>query len=289
MALLHKVLDHGVRRETRNAVTFETFGERLEFDTRGGEAFPLLTTKRVFWRGVVEELLWFLRGSTDVRELQDKNVHIWDGNTSKEFLAANGLTESVPVNTIGSGYGFQWRSFAGDYPEKNGFDQVRYVLSELTQNPSGRRAFLSAWNPCDMGRMALVPCHISYNFYRDPDDVISCQVYLRSNDLIAGCPFNIASAALLTTIVAHLIDCRPGRVILCIGNAHIYEEHVEAAKQQLARTPPDNVPRVKILKQKPTKGNSLDAMIAWIEQLRYEDFELIDYTPLPALKVKMVP
>lgn len=281
--MIHKVLSDGVKRTTRNGTTYELFGERLEFDLSLG--FPLLTTKKMFWRGVVEELLWFLRGSTDVTELQEKGVHIWDANSSREFLDALGLTD-MPANTIGAGYGYQWRSFGGDYPRKNGYDQLKYVLQELRSNPSSRRIFLSAWNPLHMNRTALMPCHVSYNFYVSPDGGLTCQMYMRSNDLVAGCPFNIASCALLTHILAAVTGLVARRIIIVIGNAHVYTDHVEAARVQLQRTP-FIFPRLQVLTSI-TSGTVTD-MIHFIENLRYDDIVLTDYTCHARIPIKMIP
>lgn len=282
--LLDKILKRGEEREGRNGKTLSLFGERLEFDLQAG--FPLLTTKRVFWRGVVEELLWFLRGSTDATELQKKNVHIWDGNTSREYLDAMGL-EHYEEGQLGPGYGFQWRCFGGDYPLfENGIDQIKYVLRELISNPHGRRAVLSAWNPKQAHAMALVPCHVLYQFYVG-NHGLSCQLYCRSQDVCAGTPFNIASTALLTTLFATLLDIPTDRVILIAGDAHIYEQHIENAKIQVERKP-FKCPQLKIKKQVPLTSSSLQEKILWLETLAFEDFELQDYECHPALKYEMI-
>lgn len=289
LTLLKKVIDQGLERQTRNGRTLESFGERIVFDLSDG-SFPLLTTKRVFWKGVVCELLWFLRGSTDVTELQRDDVHIWDANSSREFLDSVGM-QQLPEWSIGAGYGYQWRSFGGEYPRTQyGFDQLRYILQKLMFDPSSRRIFLSAWNPRDMDKTALMPCHVSYNFYLSPEKGLSCQVYLRSNDLVAGCPFNIASSALLTSILAHVIGCPVDRVILCIGNAHIYQEHIEAAKEQLSREP-KRLPRLKILKpfEKTGSSDAVDEALDFIESLTIRDLTVEDYDPHPRISIKMVP
>lgn len=282
--LLRKILISGEEREGRNGKTLSLFGERMEFDLKDG--FPLLTTKRVFWRGVVEELLWFLRGSTDAKELQAKNIHIWDGNTSREYLDAHGL-EHYDEGELGPGYGFQWRCFGGDYPcHQNGVDQIKYILEELTNNPHGRRAVLSAWNPKQAGAMALVPCHVLYQFYIGRNG-LSCQLYCRSQDVCAGTPFNIASCSLLTVLIAMLLDLPADRMILIAGDAHIYDSHIENAKIQIERTPYKS-PRLNILKQVPAKGANLDEKILWLESLTFEDFKLEEYEYHPPLKYEMV-
>lgn len=282
--LLRKILISGEEREGRNGKTLSLFGERMEFDLKSG--FPLLTTKRVFWRGVVEELLWFLRGSTDATELQKKNVHIWDGNTSREYLDAMGL-EHYEEGQLGPGYGFQWRCFGGDYPHyENGIDQIKYILRELTVNPHGRRAVLSAWNPKQAHAMALVPCHVLYQFYVG-NHGLSCQLYCRSQDVCAGTPFNIASTALLTTLLAILLDIPTDRVILIAGDAHVYEPHIENAKIQIERKP-YTFPTLKIHRQAPSKDASLEEKLKWLETLTFEDFEILNYDCHPTLKYEMI-
>jgi thymidylate synthase len=271
--LVRCVLEDGELRRGRNGVTYGVFGKRLEFDLRAG--FPLLTTKRVFWRGVVEELLWFLRGSTDATELRARDVHIWDGNSSRAFLDAAGLAE-VPEGHIGAGYGYQWRCFGGDYPRRtDGVDQLRHVVSELVERPHGRRAVLSAWNPKQLDRMALPPCHVLYQFYRGRDG-LSCQMAMRSSDVAAGLPFNIASTSLLTHVLARAVGDAPSRAIVVTGDTHLYESHVENAKVQLQRAPLAP-PRVHVQKPGPAAGASVEDRVRWVESLTAADIALEDY------------
>lgn len=282
--LLRKIIESGEERNGRNGKTLSLFGERMEFDLK--EGFPLLTTKRVFWRGVAEELLWFLRGSTYATELQAKNIHIWDGNTSREYLDSVGL-EHYDEGELGPGYGFQWRCFGGDYPKReNGVDQIRHVLSELTKNPHGRRAVLCAWNPKQAGAMALVPCHVLYQFYIGKNG-LSCQLYCRSQDVCAGTPFNIASCSLLTTLLAAILHIPVDRMILIAGDAHVYEEHIENAKIQIQRDP-YQFPTLKILKQAPSIEANMNEKLAWLEGLTFEDFQILDYQCHPPLKYEMI-
>lgn len=284
LSLLKDILENGEERDGRNGKTLSLFGQRLEFDLSKG--FPLLTTKRVFWRGVVEELLWFLRGSTDATELQAKNVHIWDGNTSREYLDAVGLTH-YPVGELGPGYGFQWRCFGGDYPQReNGVDQVHYLLTELSANPHGRRAVLSAWNPKQASQMALVPCHVLYQFYVGSKG-LSCQLYCRSQDVCAGTPFNIASMALLTSLLGALLHIPTDRVILIAGDTHVYEQHVENAHIQVTRDP-YIPPQLVIKKPVPPKESTVDEKMSWLEALTFEDLELANYNCHPPLKYEMI-
>ena len=285
LALVQKILDEGDIRHGRNGVTKSLFGERLEFHLNGGTTFPLLTTKRVFWRGVVEELLWFLRGSTDATELQRKGVHIWDGNSSRDFLDSVGL-QHVPEGHIGLGYGHQWRNFNGTATKKNGVDQLAFILEELRSNPHGRRCILSAWNPCQLREAALPPCHVTYQFYVDAHG-LSCQMFQRSVDTMAGMPFNIASTACFTMILAHILGVPAHRVILVTGDTHIYEAHWDNARIQVDRTP-HPPPAVRILKEAPAKDASISSILGWIESLTFEDFELDNYAYHFALYFPMI-
>jgi thymidylate synthase len=283
--LMRRVLEEGEDRLGRNGGTRSLFGQRLEFDLTKG--FPLLTTKRVFWRGVVEELLWFLRGSTDATELTKKGVRIWDGNTSREFLDSIGLAD-LPEGSIGQGYGFQWRCFGGTFPDKqDGVDQIRYLLEQLTTNPLGRRAVLSAWNPQQMHRMALPPCHFTYIFYLSERDGLSCQMQMRSCDVGAGLPFNIASTALFTTLLATLLHVPAHRIVIVTGDTHLYHVHLESAKQQIERTPLA-FPSLTVMREAPPKNSSIDDKIQWLESLTFQDFEVKGYAHHLPLKYEMV-
>jgi thymidylate synthase len=226
--LLQHVLDHGVTKSDRTGTgTTSVFGYQMRFDLQQG--FPLVTTKRVHWKSVVEELLWFIRGESNVRSLQQAGVTIWD-----EWADADG--------TLGPVYGHQWRS----WPDGQGgsIDQLGAILHSLRYNPDSRRHIVSAWNVADIPNMALPPCHLLFQFYV-ANGRLSCQMYQRSADLFLGVPFNIASYALLTHIVAHLCQLDVGEFIHTLGDAHIYDNHREQVATQLARTefPP---PRLRI-------------------------------------------
>ena len=294
--LVRRVLEEGEDREGRNGATKSLFGERLIFDLKS--RFPLLTTKRVYWRGIVEELLWFLRGSTNVRELQEKGVHIWDGNSTREFLDSVGL-KYVSEGSIGKGYGWQWRNFDGTIaysPEDrminhfikttDGVDQLRYILQELRDNPHGRRAVLCAWNPTQLREMALPPCHFVYNFYVGQRG-LACQMVMRSCDVGAGLPFNIASTALLTHIISRVLGLSVDKIVIVTGDTHLYAQHFESAKAQIDRVPYE-LPQLVIKKAAPTKESSIDDLLTWIEELTYDDFEIREYTHHPPLKYEMV-
>lgn len=288
--LIKKILLEGEVRCGRNGNTHSLFGERLEFDLRTG--FPLMTTKRVFWRGVVEELLWFLRGSTDATALSEKGVHIWDDNTTATFQASVGLGHLTP-GQLGAGYGHQWRAFNGEYVAgvgtrpNTGVDQLRYILTELSTNPRGRRTVLSAWNPCQLTDAVLPPCHMMYEFYVHGIHGLSCMMIQRSADVCAGVVFNVASTSLLTSIIAHVLHMNVDRVIINMGDTHIYEAHVEGARTQVQREPFVK-PKLVIHRPAPPKGSSVDQMIQWIETLKYEDFEIVDYKHHPTIKYAMI-
>lgn len=226
--LINNILQLGDRRKCRNGSVISMFCSVLEHDLDKG--FPLLTTKRMYWKGIVEELAWFLRGSTNVQELRDKKVHIWDGNTSDRGFDAG------PV------YGFQWRHFDAEYTDckadytGTGVDQIQQVIDLIKNNPTSRRIILNGWNPRQQPDMCLPPCHILYQFYVT-DKKLFCQMYQRSSDVFLGLPFNIASTALLTHLIAHETGLKVGKLRILIGDAHIYEEHVGVAVIQSSRVP----------------------------------------------------
>jgi thymidylate synthase len=299
IVLLKDVLEGGETKITRNGEVLSQFGHMIEFDYIS-ELFPLITTKKVFFRGIVEELLWFLRGSTNANELKDKNVNIWNGNSSRAYLDSVGLS-NYAEGELGPVYGWQWRKFGKQYKaskedkEDNdvidhsisiesiensehivrGYDQLKFVLTELLKDNNSRRAVLSAWNPCDLNKMALPPCHILYIFNKT-NDGLCCHLTLRSSDLFLGLPFNIASCALLTIIIAHVLHINASKICLSICDAHIYAEHIEQVKKQI-ELEIYNSPKVIINKTPLHLYSSIEEKIEWIEKLSYEDFELINY------------
>lgn len=284
LQLLRDTLLLGEKRASRNGTVYSQFSTLISFDNVS-QSFPLLTTKRMFVKGIVEELLWFLRGSTDCTELQEKGVHIWDKNSSREYLDSIGL--DYEVGELGPIYGWQWRSFGRPYPSDDksvGIDQIRYVLSELLKENS-RRAVLSSWNPQQLQEMALPPCHILYTFYRDVNG-LSCLLNMRSSDLFLGLPFNIASTALLTSIIAKVLHLEAHKVAIVSADAHIYEEHVDAVKKQLENEVLVK-PTLNISKKAPEIGSSLDDMVAWIDALRSEDFAFTGYSSAGSIKADM--
>ncbi|KAH6788278.1 thymidylate synthase 1 [Perilla frutescens var. frutescens] len=278
LSLVRDILSNGNKKDDRTGTgTISKFGCQMRFNLR--KSFPLLTTKRVFWRGVVEELLWFISGSTNAKILQDKGIHIWDGNASREYLDSIGLTDREKGD-LGPVYGFQWRHFGARYTNMHadytgqGFDQLLDVIDKVKNKPDDRRIILSAWNPSDLKLMALPPCHMFAQFYV-ADGELSCQMYQRSADMGLGVPFNIASYALLTCMVAHVCDLVPGDFVHVIGDAHVYRTHISPLQDQLKKLPRP----FPILKINPQKKD-IDSFVA-------ADFELINYEPHQKIEMKM--
>lgn len=253
--LLQHIQSVGVQKGDRTGTgTISTFGHQMRFDLSQG--FPLLTTKKVFMKGVVHELLWFLKGSTNIQYLTDNGVHIWD-----EWADENG--ELGPV------YGSQWRAWPT--PDGGHIDQIKQVVEQIKNNPDSRRHIVTAWNPAEVDNMALPPCHSLFQFYV-ADGKLSCQLYQRSADVFLGVPFNIASYALLTHMVAQVTGLQVGDFVHTFGDVHIYSNHVDQVKEQLSRTP----------KELPTL--KLNPKIDSIFDFTYEDIEVLGYDPDPAIK-----
>lgn len=276
--LIEKIIDKGNKRATRNATTISLFGEQLKFDI--SNSFPLLTTKKMFWKGVVEELLFFLRGDTDSNKLNDKGVKIWNPNTSRDFLDNLGLTD-YKEGEMGPMYGYQWRNFNKPYRDEtnSGYDQLANCIDLIKNNPTNRRIMMTTFNPLQLTESVLAPCHsIIIQFYVN-DNKLSCHMYQRSADTFLGLPFNIASTSLLTCIIAKVTNLDPGEVIISLGDTHLYDEHVEAALKQLERTP-KQFPKLEIKKEIKNIND--------IETLSYSDFELINYQCHPGIKANMI-
>ncbi len=283
--LITRIMDNGERRETRNGETLSVFSEKISVDLRKG--FPLLTTKKMFYNGIIHELLWFIKGNTDSRILEEKGVKIWSGNTSKEFLEANGLPYEEGIG--GPIYGYMWRRFGEKYKYRvgeeeketagleKGVDQLKNIVDEIRKNPTSRRLFMSAWNPCQLDQMCLPPCHVSYQFYVRNGE-LECQMYQRSADVFLGLPFNIASVALLTHLIASVCGLGVGNIHIVIGDAHIYKEHIDAVKIQLGRRNERYILPSLRLKRK--------AHEVW--DYNFEDIEIVDYESAPAIKARML-
>jgi len=238
LSCLQDILKNGSHIESRNAHVISQFGCKMEFHLQ--KQFPLLTTKKMPFKTILRELLWFIQGSTNNKKLQENNVHIWDQNASREFLKSRGL--SYNEGDLGPIYGFQWRHFGANYMDcytdyrNQGVDQLQYVIHEIKHNPSSRRIIMSAWNPIDIPKMALPPCHILLQFYVNQEKhELDAQMYQRSGDMFLGVPFNIASYSLLIHIIANITGYKPGRFIHIIGDAHIYQQHIHAVTEQIER------------------------------------------------------
>ncbi|MFK7959093.1 MAG: thymidylate synthase [Phycisphaerales bacterium] len=252
--LMQHILDEGVERGDRTGTgTRGVFGPQLRFDL--AEGFPLVTTKKVHLRSIIHELLWFLRGETNVRSLQAEGVSIWD-----EWADAEG--------DLGPVYGKQWRSWGA--ADGTAVDQIRQVIDAIRTTPNSRRLVVSAWNPAELPEMALAPCHVLFQFYV-ANGRLSCQLYQRSADVFLGVPFNIASYALLTLMIAQVTDLQPGEFVHTFGDAHLYLNHLEQAREQLSRTP-RSLPRMQ-----------LDPSVKHIDEFRYEHFTLLGYEPHPRI------
>ncbi|BDA43329.1 Bifunctional dihydrofolate reductase-thymidylate synthase [Coccomyxa sp. Obi] len=276
--LVDDVIRNGVFRGDRTGTgTFAKFGCQMRFNLR--HTFPLLTTKRTFWRGVVEELLWFISGSTNANVLKAKGVGIWDGNGSREYLDSIGLTHREEGD-LGPVYGFQWRHFGAEYTDMHadysgkGVDQLAQLIEGIRAKPHDRRHVLTAWNPAALPDMALPPCHLFCQFFVAEGE-LSCQMYQRSCDLGLGVPFNIASYALLTRLIAQVCGLRAGELVHVLGDAHVYANHVEPLKEQL-----QNAPRpFPVLRINPEKMD--------IDNFAFEDFELLGYEPHKKIAMKI--
>ena len=255
LKLVRHILDHGTPKSDRTGTgTLSVFGEQLRFDL--GAGFPLVTTKKVHLRSIIIELLWFLRGETNVRYLNENKVTIWD-----EWADANG--ELGPV------YGYQWRSWPA--PDGQHIDQISRVIEQIKRDPDSRRLIVSAWNVADIDRMALAPCHALFQFYV-ANGKLSCQLYQRSADVFLGVPFNIASYALLTMMVAQVCDLAPGDFIHTFGDVHLYCNHLDQAREQLTRDP------------RALPSMSLNPEAKSIFDFKFSDFTLENYDPHPGIK-----
>ncbi len=253
--LMRHVLDHGTPKSDRTGTgTLSVFGYQMRFDLAQG--FPLVTTKKCHLRSIIHELLWFLQGDTNIRYLTENGVRIWD-----EWADENG--------DLGPVYGKQWRSWPT--PDGGHIDQIARVLHDLKHNPDSRRIIVSAWNVAELDQMALAPCHAFFQFYV-ADGKLSCQLYQRSADIFLGVPFNIASYALLTLMLAQVSGLKPGDFVHTLGDAHLYTNPLDQAREQLSRTP------------RALPSMRLNPAISDLLAFKFDDFELLDYDPYPAIK-----
>lgn len=289
--LLDRILTRGVVKNDRTGTgTLGVFGHQLRFDLAQG--FPLLTTKKVFLKGIIHELLWFLKGDTNIGYLVDNGVHIWDNDAFRyynELCRSHGVEpvdrdtflqsvgrqspiEGYRFGDLNHVYGYQWRSWPR--PDGGGIDQISKVIETIRHNPDSRRMIVSAWNVAEVDAMALPPCHVLFQFYV-AGGRLSCMLYQRSADTFLGVPFNIASYALLTMMVAQVCGLRPGEFVHTLGDTHLYLNHLEQAREQLSREP------------RPLPVMHLNPEVRSISDFRYEDFRLEGYDPWPAIHAPM--
>lgn len=279
---LKDIIEYGETRHDRTGVgTKALFGLQFRYNLEKG--FPLLTTKKMFTKGVIGELLWFLKGQTDVGILREQGIHIWDGNSTREFLDSRGL-KHLPDWDIGPSYGFQFRHAGAKYQtaqtdyfsQQPRYDQVEYVINELKNNPHGRRAIINLWNPTDLNEMALPPCLFLYQFWVSENKYLHLSLYQRSGDMGLGVPFNIASASTLMNIVGKLTGLIPRELVHHIGDAHIYNDHIEPLKRQITRIPRP-FPQLIIQNRSQTR----------VEDFQLDDFQIEGYQPYPGIKMDM--
>lgn len=285
IALMNKVLNEGETRICRNGETKSLFCEKLVFDLKDG--FPLLTTKKMFLKGIIEELLFFLKGQTDTKILENKNVNIWKGNTDRTFLDSMGM-KSRKEGMMGPMYGYQWRNFNAPYdentgipsPGNKGFDQLQYVVNTLKTDPFSRRILMTTYNPSQVFQGVLFPCHSIVNqFYVNTKNELEMSCYNRSQDLFLGTPFNIASSALLFLIIGKLSGLQPRKMHLILGDVHLYKEHFDNARIQISRFL-YSFPKIEI-----SNFNS----VSDLNNLSFENFILSNYLCHESLKSKMIP
>lgn len=278
--LVKKIVDHGYQVADRTGVgTLSLFGNQMCFSLENG-TLPLLTTKSLPWKVVVAELLWFISGDTNSKNLEKKGVNIWNANGTRQFLDKNGFHDRVEGD-LGPIYGFQWRHCGAEYKtcfdnySGQGIDQLARVIEKLKNNPHDRRIIMSAWNVTDISKMALPPCHCLVQFYVGKNNELSCQLYQRSADVGLGMPFNIASYALLTHMIAHITKLKPGKLIHVTGDTHIYKNHIDQLKLQIQREPKE-FPKLEIKR-------AIDS----IDNFKIDDFELKGYDPHLPIKMEM--
>lgn len=280
--LIRRIIYTGEERTTRNAKVYSVFGATLTFDMSNG-TIPIITTKKVSFKNVFHELMFFLCGITDTKYLEQRGVNIWKGNTTREFLDQRGLFD-YREGVIGPGYGFQWNHFGAEYkgPDydytNEGINQIDECIDTIRNDPTSRRILFSSWNPVDFGRMALPPCHIMFQFYvRNVNGVkyLDGQLYQRSADVMLGVPYNILSYSLLLYMVAKVTDLKVGKLHMCFGDVHIYDNHMDGAREQIGRTP-YAFPKFEI--------NGVKS----IREYTIEDMCMCEYQCYPNIKMKMI-
>jgi len=275
LTLLEDILSDGEKRNDRTGVgTSSIFGAQLKFDLNDNK-IPLLTTKRMFYKGIIEELLFFLRGESDTKILESQGVKIWKGNTTRDFLDKRGLSY-LPEGNMGKMYGKQWRDWGGS-KDKKGVDQIAKTIDLIKKDPYSRRITVSALNIAELPEMCLHPCHPLFQFYVN-DDRLSCLFFMRSVDMFLGFPFNVASYGILTHIIAKVTGLKGDKLIFMAGDAHVYNNHQEQVKEQISRVPYE-FPTLSINKEL--------SSIEDIERLKFEDFKVTGYKYHPSIKAEM--
>jgi thymidylate synthase len=279
LELVKSIIETGHKRPDRTGVgTLSKFGGQHRWSLSDGK-IPLFTTKRVFWLGVIEELLWFISGNTNSKVLSKKGVHIWNGNGTREFLDGRGLHHR-DEGDLGPIYSHQWRHYGAAYKTSTtdytgqGIDQLSECIRLIREEPTSRRIILNSWNPSQLHEMALPPCHVMCQFYV-ADGKLSCMMYQRSCDMGLGVPFNVASYSLLTHMIAHITSLQPGEFIHSFGDAHVYTSHVDGLNEQLKRVP------------RPFPTLKINRVITSIDDFTTDDFELIGYNPQGVIKMPM--
>lgn len=288
LKLIDDIIKNGEKREGRNGTVYSIFGVQHIFDLN--EGFPLLTTKKMFFKGIIEELLFFIRGQTNSNILKNKKINIWNGNTSREFLDGRGLY-NYKEGDMGPMYGWNWRHYGEKYEgyekEYKGYDQLCELIKSLSNDPMSRRHLLTTYDPSKVGESVLAPCHGLVIQYNIRDKIyLDCKMYQRSVDVALGYPYNIASYATLTHILCKINGYKPGKLYMTLGDVHIYECHIEGLKEQLKRTP-YKFCELKINKNI-DKNSSVEDKIKYMELLEYDNFELVNYRCHSVIKMEMV-
>lgn len=279
LKLIEEILENGSVRDDRTGTgTKSLFGKSMKFDL-SNNVIPLFTTKRMFTRGIIEELLWFISGDTNAKTLQEKNVHIWDGNSDRKYLDSRGLFDRAEGD-LGPVYGFQWRHFGAEYVDCHtdytgeGVDQLADLIEGIKTNPNGRRHLLSAWNPKDLSIMALPPCHYSCQFYVD-NGSLSCLLNQRSCDMGLGVPFNVFSYSVFTRIIAQVCGLEAKELIYSMGDTHVYLDHIDSVKDQITRVPYE------------FSTLEINKEITDIDKFTINDFKVVNYKSHPKISMKM--